>query len=345
MAKKIFILFLTIFVFLGAVNSVFAQRGTASGNVIQIRFASPLPRNSDWGRALDRLAAEWMRITNNAVRVSVIHDGLQGGESQMLSALSSNDIQVALLTSAGISEICSPIMTLSIPFLIRNDAEFDVVLNEVIPFLDSRVNNDFVVIAWSKAGWVYVFSQNPVFTPDDLRRQNMATNEEYKDINQAFRLMGFRLVETELTSLAQRLATGMINAIYFLPAAVAPMQLHRHLGNMLDVPIAPFMGAIVMNRVTWNRISPAHQQEMIRVTQRISAEFDVSMPRAEANAIASMRGSGLRINKPTPEQENMWRTELDNTMPALVGPVFDRDLYQQITNVLQRTRSSGGSRQ
>ena len=336
MMKKTFVLVFAILFLLVPVFSVFAQRG--GGDVVNIRFASPLPRNSDWGRALDKLAADWAQATGNAVRVIVSHDAREGSEARMLSLLASNSIQAAFVTSAGLSEICPPVMTLSIPFLIRNDAEFDTVFTAAKPLLERRLDNEYVIIAWSKGGWVYIFSKDPVLTPDDLRRTRIATNEEYKDLNQTFRVMGFTMVEVDFAGLAPSLASGRINALYFMPAAVAPMQLHRHLSNMLNIPIAPFLGAVVMNRLTWNRISPAHQQEIIRITQRVTAQFDASMPRDEANAIASMDRAGLKVNKPTAAQEALWRNELNTAMPSLIGPVFDRELYQLILTTLERTR-------
>ena len=336
MLKKTIFLFLLILLTSAA---VFAQRGTARGETVEIRFASSLPRNSDWGRALDRLAADWERVTNNSVRVVISHDGREGGEAQMLSSLSSNSIQVAIFTTHGISEICPPVMTLSAPFIIKNDAEFDIVFNELRPVLENRVHNDFVIIAWSKGGWVYVFSKEKVFTPTDLRQQRMASGSEFQNLNLAFRTMGFQVVETDMVSLAPRLASGMVNAIYLIPAAIAPMQLHRHLGNMLNLPIAPIMGAIVMNRVTWNRLTPSHQQEILRASQRIADEFDRAMPRTESNAVASMGRSGLTVNRLTAAQEDLWRKELEEALPSLVGPVFDRDIFQRMIAILERARS------
>ena len=339
MKKCVLFFIFAIFFFLFSGNLIFAQRGTARGETVQVRFASPLPRNSDWGRALDRLAAEWQRVTNNEVRVVINHDGREGGESTMLSSLSSDSIQVALFSSAGLSEICPPVMTLSVPFLIRNEAELDRVLDDVKPILESRVRNDLVVIAWAKGGWVYVFSKEPVFTPDDLRRQRLGTSPELREINQAFRTMGFNLVEGDMNSLGRLLANNRLDAIYMIPAAIVPLQLHRYLSNMLEIPIAPVMGAIVMNRVTWNKISAAHQQEIVRATGRIAAEFEASNQRAEVNAINDMSRTGLTLNRLTPAQENIWRTELETAIPSLLGTVVDRDMYQRISSILERSRS------
>ena len=328
-AAVILLLFITSF-------SVFAQRGSGSSQVTNIRFISGLPRNSDWGRALDRLAAEWRTVTNNQVNVVMTH-GSQMSESAMLTSLRSNSIQVAVLTSSGMYDICPDVMCLSVPFMIRNDAELDLVLNDVKPLLENRVREEFVVIAWSKGGWIYVFSKEPVFTPPDLQRLRVATSGELSDMNTVFRTMGFNLVETDWSNLGTRLASNAINSFYLIPTLITPMNLHRGL-HMLEMPIAPVMGAIVMNRVTWNQLSPASQREIIRVTQRTATEFDVAMARTEASAITSMAKGGLIVNRPSQTQRDLWHANISNAIPSLIGTTFDRDLYTRISGILERAR-------
>jgi TRAP-type C4-dicarboxylate transport system substrate-binding protein len=322
-------------------SAVNAQRGGKSqGESLEIRLASPMPRNSDWGRSLDRIAAEWARVTNNEVRLRILHDGVEGGETKVLSSLSANNIQAALFTSFGLSEISPAVMTMSVPFMIKNDAELDMVLKEALPYLEAQVNKtNFTVVAWSKGGWVNMFSKDPVFTPDDLRRLKIASPPESEDMNMVFKTMGFHLVETGIIDVGARLANNMINAIYQTPAAVAPMGLHKNLKHMLDLPLAPFLGGVVVNRVTWNKISPDRQRELIRVTQRIADEFDSTMPRLVGNAVTMMSRDGLSVNKPSPAQEELWRAELNKAIPPLLGTTFDRELYRRINVTLEKARN------
>jgi TRAP-type C4-dicarboxylate transport system substrate-binding protein len=196
-----------------------------------------------------------------------------------------------------------------------------------------------VILAWSKGGWVYLFSREEVRTPADLRRQRIATSPELTDMNTVFRNMGFNVVETDLTAVGQSLASGAVNTIYMIPSAVAPMQLHRSLGHMMELPIAPIMGAIVINRVTWNRISVTHQQQLLRITRRIAGEFDESVSRTEANAISAMGRSGLSVNPLTHAQQELWRTELMGSLTQVIGTVYDSNIFNRINQILERSRS------
>ena len=322
-------------------DAVYAQRGSARGEVVNIRIASSLPRNSEWGKALDRLTADWKRITGDQVRAVVTHDGREGSESDMLRKLNSDAIQVAVFTSAGISEICPAVMTLSVPFMIRDNTELDAVLKNVQPVLESRINSDFIVLAWSKGGWVYIFSKEKVVVPDELRRQRLGTSPELSSMNTVFRNMGYTLVEADMVNIGTRLASNMVNAIYMIPAAIVPMQVHRNLSHMLDMPIAPIMGALVMNRVTWNKLNSSQQQDILDTTRRMAVEFDISMARTETNALLTMRRDGLNVNAPNTEQRVIWQSDIQKAMPSLVGVsgVFDHELYNRISDILEKTRN------
>jgi TRAP-type C4-dicarboxylate transport system substrate-binding protein len=343
MKKKRIRVFCILGIFWLALNParLAAQRGSRGDEAtVEVKLASPMPKDSSWGTTLDRLAAEWAKATNNAVRFRILHNGQEGGEAKMLSSLASNNIQAALFTSFGLSEICPSVMTLSVPFYIKNDAEMTAVLKEVQPLLEAQVaKTDYYVMVWSRAGWVYFFSKEPVFVPDDLRRQKIASNPDAGKMNTAFKSMGFPVVESETNDLGTKLASGAVGAIYNNPALVASLQLHSAgLKNMMNTPIAPAMGGVVINKVTWNKISAANQREILRVTRRIATDFDSSMPQIINNAISVMSRNGLKVNKPTQAQEDMWYNDMQRVIPPLLGTTFDKDVYQKIGEVLTKYR-------
>jgi len=231
-------------------------------------------------------------------------------------------------------------MTLSAPFLIRNEAELDLVLRDAKPLLDAQVNKtNFVILSWSKGGWVNIFSKDPVVVPDDLRRLKMATNPEDAKLNAAFKAMGFNLVEAEIIDLGPKIASNSINAFYQTPASVAPLGLYKQLNNMMETPIAPFLGAIVINKITWNKISAADQGEILRVTQKMTSEFEAIMPQMVTNAVTMMQREGLKVNKQNPAQQQLWYAEIQKAMPSLMGNTFDTELYNKINDIVKKSRS------
>ena len=333
--RKLLICFIMITV-LGL--PVFAQRGGRAGQTLEVRLASPLPRESPWGRTLDRIAAEWNQITNGQVRLNVRHGGIEGNEATMHLSLASDIIQAAVLTPFGLSAIDPIIMTLNAPFLIRNEAELAVVMREIQVDLEARLNSSQnFLLAWSQSGFVNFFSRDPVFTPDDLRRHRVASNSEAMEMNTAFKTMGFQVIETGMGDMGTMINAGSITAIYNNPAAVAAFQLHTVLGNMNALNISPVVGGIVINQVTWRRIAelnPRYQTELLAATRRIAEEFDVSLQRTVNDAVQAMSRAGLRVNRPSPAQEQLWFDEMNRAIPSLLGTAFDRDLYNRINTIL-----------
>jgi len=323
--------------------ALFAQRGGRVGDTIEVKLASPVPKESPWGRALDRIASEWSRITNGQVRLNVRHGGIEGSESKMHLSLAGDIIQGAVFTSFGLSAIDPGIMTLSAPFLIRSESELNAVMQEMQRELDQRFNRgNYFILAWSKSGFVNIFSREPVYTPDDLRKMKIASNTEASEMNTVFKTMGFQIIESDWGDVGNKLNAGTIAAVYQNPAAVAAFQLQSILKNMLSINIAPVLGGIVLNQVTWKKIgdlNPKYQQELLDVTRKIANEFDSSLTKTVSDAVTTMKRSGLKENQATAAQEQMWITEVERATSSLLGTTFDRDIYQRVSSILARIRT------
>ena len=103
----------------------------APKKVVTIKLASIAPENSPWGKALNKMASEWADISSGEIRLIVYHNGTQGSEQDVLRKLKQNQIQAAVFTSVGMSAISNEIMTVSAPFLIRTDDEFNYIINNL----------------------------------------------------------------------------------------------------------------------------------------------------------------------------------------------------------------------
>jgi TRAP-type C4-dicarboxylate transport system substrate-binding protein len=314
-------------------TSVFAQRK------VTIKLASLVPEGTDWGKALNRMAKEWSEATDGQVQLIVYHNGSQGSnEADILRKLKGNQVQAAVFTSMGMSLISPEIMTLSTPFLIRNNKELDMVLSAVKPDLESKIQRSgYVSLAWAKSGWIRIFSKAPIFVPEDLKRQKLGTSNDTPAMNQAFKAMGYQVVPVDFNSIIPSLQSGMIDAVYQSPAAAAGYQLFGVAKNMTSFNIAPFMGGIVMNRAAWRSIPDQYKPKILNICKQIEREIASAIDQIEASATRIMSNNGLIINNTTPAQEQLWLGDVEKATPGLLEEgVFDKSLYQKIKVLLGR---------
>jgi TRAP-type C4-dicarboxylate transport system substrate-binding protein len=324
------VILLTFFLLAGP---VFAERP------ITIKMASVVPENTPWGQFLNRIAAEWKKITNGQVEVIVYH-GTAGKESDIVQKLNVGQLQAGVLSTFGLTEIAPEVMTLSCPLFIRDDDELDLVLDDVKSELENRINSKgFYTLAWSRVGWIKLFSKAPIFTPADLRKQKLGTNVDYDKLNHIFKSMGFQMVPAAQDDLLIAMNSPMVDAIYQSPIAVGGAQLFGVAKNMASINIAPFMGAIILNRRTWNSIPDIYKPRLIEAAKKEEMELDRVVRKFEEDMIKTMGTYGLTVNWLSPAQEQVWYDEIDKAMPVLMGTFSDRVFFTRIQNILNEHRA------
>ena len=317
-----------------ATGPVFAQR------TITLKVASPVPEDTPWGLFFNQLAAEWSRITNGEVKMIIYHRGVASSEKDVVRNLRLNQFQGAVLSTYGLYEISPEIMTLSCPFLIRDDDELDLVLAGIKGDLEEKINGKrYFTLAWARVGWVKFFSKQPIFTPADLKRQKLGTNADQAELNQVFKTMGFQMIPVAHDDILISLNSSMVDAVFQSPIAVGSTQIFGLAKNMASINVAPFIGALVFNQRAWNSIPDKYKPQLIAAVRKTEAELDKAVRAMESDMIKTMGNYGLKVNQLTPEQEQLWYDEIGNVTPNLVGTMFDRTIYNRIEAIVRNHRS------
>jgi TRAP-type C4-dicarboxylate transport system substrate-binding protein len=307
---------------------------------VTIKLASMVPEKTAWGVALNKMAAEWSAATNGEVQLKIYADGTQGNEEAVLQKLNMNTVQAAVLTSFGLNKIAPETLTLSCPFLIRNDDEFAEVFKTIKPELEAKINaGNYYSLALVRGGWVKFFSRSPVFVPADLKRLKLGSVPSEPELAQVFRTMGYQIVITDEKRLLVALKGGSIDAVYQSPIASVGFQYFGEAKHMASINIAPFMGAIVLNKHAWESIPVQHRGAIIRITRRIGSEIEASLAQLENDAVSTMIKHGLVINTISPQQAQQWYDDTARATPSLLGTTFDRATYTKIEGILKNYRS------
>jgi TRAP-type C4-dicarboxylate transport system substrate-binding protein len=334
--KKFFCLFwVTVFILgFSGLPAAHAQR-----RKITIKLASMVPENTPWGIKLNQMSREWAQITGGEVELMVYHNGVAGEEADVIRKLRLNQIQGAVLTSFGLNAISPEILTLSCPFLIRNENELNAVLENLKPELEKRIDEKgFFTLAWSKAGWVRIFSKTPVTLPSDLKKLKTGTNPNEPEMEQALKTIGYPVVPVSSSEAMVALNSGRIDAVYQSPVMVAGMQLFGITKYMTSINIAPVMGGIVLNRVAWRAVPDRYKPQIIESAKRIEREMDGEIQRLEREAISTMARYGLTTLQLTPQQDQVWYDDVERSYPAMLGTTLNRNIFEKIDTILKAHR-------
>jgi TRAP-type C4-dicarboxylate transport system substrate-binding protein len=316
----------------------FPAAARAQHRKITIKLVSLVPENTPWGSLLNRMGNEWTAATNGEVELVIYHN-VKYSEADVLRQLNMNQIQAAMLSTFGMKIIYPPVMTLSCPFLIRDNEELDLVLNALKPELERGINGKgYFTLAWSKIGWVRFFSKSPVFVPADLKKQKLGTSDTEPELLDAFKAMGYQMVPVAMNQILVSLSGGMIDAVYQSPVNAGGLQIFGLAKNMASIQVAPFLGSIIMNQRSWRAIPEKYRAELLRITRQVEADLDASVQALEAGIVQTMVDYGLVINTVTPEQERIWYADVNRTLPSLVGTIFDPDIYNRIDALLRPRR-------
>jgi TRAP-type C4-dicarboxylate transport system substrate-binding protein len=320
-----------------------AGGGLFAAPKVRIRLASLAPEATAWGKALNRMATEWLSATGGEVELIVHHNGALGSdEGEVLKKLRANAVQAAVFTSVGMNSISKKIFTLSCPFFIRDDAELRYILDNVGAELETGIESEkFKLVAWSHLGWIRFFGREPIRTPADLKKQTLVGPPDMPELNNMFKSLGYTVVPTAYNDTLMALSSKKADAVFQLPPFVAAFQLFGVAKNMLPLNISPVMGGIVMNEAGWRRIPDKYKQKLLEISRRIAQDIDKGSIAMSAEAIQTMKRNGLLESSPSEADKQLWIHEMETAMPSFLGgrnPIADPVLYQRISDLLKTYR-------
>jgi TRAP-type C4-dicarboxylate transport system substrate-binding protein len=119
------------------------------------------------------------------------------------------------------------------------------------------------------------------------------------------------------------LTSGMIEAMPTTPSIILFLQLYGRAKFMLDVPLAPLIGATVVTTRAWRGIGEADRAAMLAAAAAAEARAAKAIPKQDEESIAVMKAKGLTV---TPARGEDWNAEAQGFAEDLKAMVPD-DVY------------------
>lgn len=314
----------------------------AEARRVNLRLTTLAPKDSSFDKSLRKMGQEWKTETNGQVGLVLFAGGTQGGETAMIDRMRVNQMQAALISAVGLSEIDPAVAGLQqIPMMFRTYEELEYVMEKLGPKLEKRIKErGFVVLSWVDTGWVRIFSKNELATPDDMKKGKLYTWAGDNKQTDLLKNMGFRPVPIDATEVTSSLQTGLVDIVPMPPFFALASQVYRPAPNMLDIRYTPLVAAIVVSEQAWSSIAPEHQAIMLESARRYGREMTLAGREENEEAIRVMKDKwGLKIRDSDEMVTAAWETASEQAYSLIRDNTVPADIFDEVVRLLAEYRS------
>jgi TRAP-type transport system periplasmic protein len=317
----------------------------ASAEPVKVRLGTLAPKGSSYTKHLQAMGDQWRQAPGGGVQLTIYPDGTMGSEADMVRRMRLGQLQAALVTTTGITEIEPGAAGLqTIPKAFRTLEEVDYIGGKLQPMLEKRLEaKGFVVLFWSDTGFVRFFSKQPVVSPDDLRKTKLFVSANRAAEISLYRFVGCNPVPIEVADILPGLQTGLIDCVCMPPSIALAIQLDSAAPNMLEMNWVPLVGAALINKKTWDTLSPEAQAALRKSAQEAGKLIKADGRRENVESIEALRKRGAKIHPLPPEIDAEWDKVVEQAWPKIRGTVVPADIYDEVMSWLKTFRATQGA--
>ncbi|MDA3955163.1 TRAP transporter substrate-binding protein DctP [Oceanispirochaeta sp.] len=308
---------------------------------LTIKMGSLFPEGSSWDITLKKMAREWSEVTDGRVKIKIYPGGIAGEENDMVRKMRIGQLDAAVLSGVGLTEIVSDSIVFSIPFLVQNEEELDYVISDLLPLFDDDFRDKgFEVLIWSKSGWINFFSNKEILTPDDLKSTRLAVSPNNPEMTEAFKALDLNVIPLGMNDTLMGLQSGMIDSFYSIPMISAAYQWFALAKNMNPIDMSPVIGGILISERTWKRIPEKYHDDLKASMAAVEQEFFKEYSRLNEEALRIMKDNDLNVLNPSQEVEQIWRDYFKDSYKTLVNNnMISEQIYQEMSQKLEAFRN------
>ena len=318
----------------------FTLAGSAAAQT-RIRLATLLPRGTSQYQALERMGQQWKNSTNGAITLTIYADGTAGSEAESIQKLRVGSLQAVTLSAASLADLDSYLGAIQkVPMLFHSLEESEYVREKVAPRLEKRLEDQgFVVLFWADAGWIQLFSRQPILRPSDLKNTRLLTTPGDPAEVELIKALGIRPEQRVWSEAFLALQTGNIDELVTTPFLCLAGQFDRSAKHYLPLNYVPLAGATIISKRVWESLTPGQRDAMHQAAMQAGQQIQ-SISRVENDkSIEAMKTRGLQVHAMTPEAEREWQEYFETVYPQVRGKLVPADIFDDVQHVLAEYRS------
>ncbi len=262
----------------------------------RIKIATLAPNGTAWMNVMNEMAEELKEKTNGEVKLKFYPGGVMGDEGDVIRKMRMGQVHGGGFTGRGLGEINPEERVIELPRLFDNYAEVDCVLGKLQSHLAAGFEKKgFVLLGWAEAGFVYVFTNKPVYKASDIKGVKMWMWEGDPLAKALLKANGIVPVPLDLPNVLTSMQTGLIDAVYSSPYAVVALQWHNRVKYMIKMKLTYASGALLITKKQFDKLEPNEQAILKEIVAKHSRRLTELTRKENDDAIGVLKKSGIKI--------------------------------------------------
>lgn len=310
----------------------------------RFKIATVAPKDTSYYRILLEMGERWRKASDGQIELRVYAGGLMGDEADVVKKMNVGELQGALLSAGGITEIDPSVAALQgIPMLFHTLAEEEYVREKLRPELEKRLlARGFVTLAWADSGWVRLFSRRAGLKPADFKSMKIfvAASGSAKEMA-IMQALGYTPKPLSMADALVQLQTGGVDAVPTLPVMALAGQYYTAVKHMTEVNWIPLVGAAVVTKPAWDAIPAASRDAMMQAAAEAGRKIQEAGRLENEQAVATMQAKwNLQVHTLAPDLEGEWRTFAESVYPKIRGQLVPAEMFDRATQLAAEYRTS-----
>ncbi len=290
---------------------------------IALRYTTGAPAKTPWVMQLERFAKDVEEESQGAIKIEQFIAAQLGNEQDTIQQVARGRIDMGGFSTGAVALVLPELAVLSIPFLFKDLAEQDCVIDKSMtgPISERLAKKGVKFLGWTEVGTVDIVGKKPFVSPNDVNGLKAASASN-KVSAMTWASLGANPNPIGITEIASAFQTGLVDVqatviTFYMPSGLGKVAPVMTRVNLSDAP-----GIIVMNQRVWDGLSAENKTALTKATARRSADQLRKEIRGFEETLRGMhvKGGGQIVDV-APGQREEWRKKLQPVWTRMVEEI------------------------
>lgn len=270
--------------------------------------------------------------TKGQVTVRIFANAQLGNERDLIEGLQIGTVQMTISANAPLSRYSQKVLLFDLPFLFRDDAHWDKVVDGP---LGKQIGDEFVQfgfrsVGYFDGGWRSPYAKKPIAGIDDLKGMKFRTMESPMHIA-IYRALGARGVPMASSEQYSALEQGVVDGSDAPISFYSQLRHYEIAKNLSSLPLFKLTVHLLIAEKAFQALSPENREILLKAGHEASLYAREKARELDRSLIKDLEAKGgVKITPLKPGEIDKFAAAMRATVWAEYGQPVGNDRIQQV---------------